>query len=270
MRSAVIGFEGSLALGVSGRFWLVLVLVVGGYAGVLGFWVSGRGYCRVAAFGLSGLRVLDVFFITVSHCAWQRVISLSKATKKRSKENAFNRSTLSVHSVQFLFIGAPKARCSPEPRMCETLLLANPDTNTLRPVRSRASTSVPRTGTASHAFDAPFLGSLVEWPALKGPRGQLRHSQPDAYLLLQSLVSRLVGCGHFVGYGLILVALFSRWVGGVVRRAYKFGVWFSADSAGCSLGRFNHWWRSVWVSVFGEGGFHTSVALASTVLLGHL
>src|SRR5476649_2248264 len=41
-----------------------------------------------------------------------------------------------------------------------------------------------------------------------------------------------------------------------------------ADSAGCSLGRFSHWWRSVWVSVFGERGFHTSVALASTVLLG--
>src|SRR5471032_51225 len=41
-----------------------------------------------------------------------------------------------------------------------------------------------------------------------------------------------------------------------------------ADSAGCSLGRFSHWWRSVWVSVFGERGVHTSVALASTVLLG--
>ena len=41
-----------------------------------------------------------------------------------------------------------------------------------------------------------------------------------------------------------------------------------ADSAGCTLGRFSHWWRSVWVSVFGERGVHTSVALASTVLLG--
>ena len=65
---------------------------------MVGFWgwrvgagsgVSGRGLCRVAAFGLSGLRELDVFFITISHCAWRRVISLSKATKKRSKENAF-------------------------------------------------------------------------------------------------------------------------------------------------------------------------------------
>ena len=44
--------------------------------------------------------------------------------------------------------------------------------------------------------------------------------------------------------------------------------WLSADSAGCTLGRFSHWWRSVWVSVFGERGVHTSSALASTVLLG--
>ncbi len=112
----------------------------GVYAGGVGFWGSGRGQCRVAAFGLSSLRESDFLFITVSHCAWRHVISLSKATKKRSKENAFNHATLSVHSVQFLFIGAPKARCSPERRMCEPLLLANPDTNTLRPVRSRAST----------------------------------------------------------------------------------------------------------------------------------
>src|SRR5882757_7496923 len=102
--------------------------------------LSGRGLCRVGAFGVSGLLELAILFITISHCAWRRVISLSKATKKRSKESAFNHATLSVHSVQFSFIGAPKARCSPEPPVCEPLLLANPDTNTLRPVRSRAST----------------------------------------------------------------------------------------------------------------------------------
>ena len=45
--------------------------------------------------------------------------------------------------------------------MFETLLLANPDSKTLRPVRSRASTRVPRTRTASHVFEAPFLGRLV-------------------------------------------------------------------------------------------------------------
>src|SRR5476649_574729 len=67
----------------------VLGLAVGVSAGVPGSCVSGRGHCRVAAFGLSGLRELDVFFITVSHCAWRHVISWSLATKKRSKENAF-------------------------------------------------------------------------------------------------------------------------------------------------------------------------------------
>src|SRR5471030_2179655 len=54
-----------------------------------GFGVGGRSLCRVAAFGVSGLPVLAIFFITFSHCAWRHVISLSKATKKRSKENAF-------------------------------------------------------------------------------------------------------------------------------------------------------------------------------------
>ena len=109
--------------------------------GVLGSGVSGLNQCRVAAFNVSGLHESDFLFITVSHCAWRHVISWSLATKKRSKENAFNHATLSVHSVQFLFIGAPKARCSPERRMCETLLLANPDIDTLRHQCSRASTS---------------------------------------------------------------------------------------------------------------------------------
>src|SRR5476651_1613752 len=98
-------------------------LAVGVDAGVLGSRVSGRSHCRVAAFSVSGLHESDFLFITISHCAWRHVISLSKATKKRSKENAFNHATLSVHSVQFLFMGAPKARCSQEPRMCETLFL---------------------------------------------------------------------------------------------------------------------------------------------------
>ena len=132
----------------------------------LGSGVSGRGWCRVGAFGVSGLRELANFFITVSHCAWRHVISLSKATKKRSKENAFNHATLSVHSVQFPFMGAPKARCSPEPRMCETLLLANPYTHTLRPVRSRASTLAKKTRTASRVFAATALRRLAagsEW-----------------------------------------------------------------------------------------------------------
>src|SRR5471032_3605957 len=67
----------------------VLGLAVGVDAGVLGSGVSGRSHCRVAAFGVSGLLELAFLFITISHCAWRHVISLSKATKKRSKENAF-------------------------------------------------------------------------------------------------------------------------------------------------------------------------------------
>src|SRR5476649_185459 len=51
--------------------------------------VSGWGHCRVAAFWPSGLREFAFFFIAISHCAWRHVISLSKATKKRSKESAF-------------------------------------------------------------------------------------------------------------------------------------------------------------------------------------
>ncbi len=73
----------------------------------------------------------------------------------------------------------------------------------------------------------------------------------------------------FAGYGLKHFGRLVSWrVADVVRHAYKLEGWFSADSAECSLGRFSHWWRSVWVSVFGERGFHTSVVLASTVLLG--
>ena len=97
--------------------------------------------------------------------------------------------------------------------MCEPLLLANPDTNTLRPVRSRASTSVPRTGTASRAFDASFVGRLAERFALKGLRGQLHGSRLDVYLPLQSLVSRLVGCMEFVGYSLPYFGGLVSWVG---------------------------------------------------------
>src|SRR5476651_1532162 len=67
----------------------VLGVVVGVSAGLPGSRVSGRGHCRVAAFSVSGLLELAIFFITFSHCAWRHVISLSKATKKRSKESAF-------------------------------------------------------------------------------------------------------------------------------------------------------------------------------------
>src|SRR5476649_1707773 len=140
-------------------------LAVGVIAGLLGSRVSDLSHCRVAAFSVSGLHESDFLFITISHCAWRRVISWSLATKKRSKESAFNHATLSVHSVQFPFIGAPKARCSPERRMCETLLLANPDIDTLRHQCSRASTSGPGTGTASHVFISTVRRGPAAWSA---------------------------------------------------------------------------------------------------------
>jgi hypothetical protein len=153
-------------------------------SGAPGSRVSGRGQCRVAAFRVSGLHESDFLFITISHCAWRHVISLSKATKKRSKENAFNHATRSVHSVQFLFMGAPKARCSPEPRMCEPLLLANPDIDTLRHQCSRASTICPRTSMASREFAARFLGGLATWfgmrPYLVGGFTRIARGEPCA------------------------------------------------------------------------------------------
>src|SRR5476651_832423 len=46
-----------------------------------------------------------------------------KRQRNEAKKTLSKHATLSVHSVQFLFMGAPKARCSPERRMCETLFL---------------------------------------------------------------------------------------------------------------------------------------------------
>src|SRR5471032_1489640 len=60
------------------------------------------------------------------------------ATKKRSKENAFPQTVLSVPSVQTTAFGSRVARCSLEPRTLETLLLANPYIPTLRHQCSRA------------------------------------------------------------------------------------------------------------------------------------
>ena len=39
--------------------------------GLPGSGVSGRGLCRVGAFGVSGLQESDFLFITISHCAWR-------------------------------------------------------------------------------------------------------------------------------------------------------------------------------------------------------
>ncbi len=61
------------------------------------------------------------------------------ATKKRSKENAFPQSVLSVPSVQTTAFGSRVERCSLEQRTLETLLLTNPYIPTLRHQCSRAS-----------------------------------------------------------------------------------------------------------------------------------
>ena len=63
------------------------------------------------------------------------------ATKKRSKENASQQSTLSVPSVQTTAFGSRVERCSLEQRTLETSFLANPDIPTLRHQCSRASSN---------------------------------------------------------------------------------------------------------------------------------
>ena len=55
------------------RDFLLLAPVDGG--GVWWVWVDGRGLCQVVAFSLSGLLRFANLFITISHCAWRRVIS---------------------------------------------------------------------------------------------------------------------------------------------------------------------------------------------------
>src|SRR6266702_7993586 len=86
--------------------------------------------------------MLDVFFITISHCAWRHVISFSTTGEKETeaKKTPLNHRRVSVSSVQARSFWHLIAQCSPDSIMFEPLLLANPDTNTLRSQRSRAST----------------------------------------------------------------------------------------------------------------------------------
>ena len=76
-------------------------------------------------------------------------------------------------------MGAPKARCSPERRMFEPLLLANPDIDTLRHQCYRASTIHPATSAASRVCSAAFLGGSAAWLARLfsgvGPYSFARH-----------------------------------------------------------------------------------------------
>ncbi len=79
------------------------------------------------------------------------------ATKKRSKENAFPQSVLSVPSVQTTAFGSRVARCSLERRTLETLLLANSYIPTLRHQCSRASSVSAQVCTAPPVFEVSGL-----------------------------------------------------------------------------------------------------------------
>src|SRR5476651_1470648 len=46
-----------------------------------------------------------------------------KRQRNEAKKTLSKRGLVSVHSVQFSFMGTPKAWCSPEPPMCEPLFL---------------------------------------------------------------------------------------------------------------------------------------------------
>ena len=74
-----------------------------------GFGGGGRSQCRVAAFQVFARFTLADFFITISHCAWRRVISWSLATKKRSKENAFTSLKIKCPQRAVLFHWYPKS-----------------------------------------------------------------------------------------------------------------------------------------------------------------
>jgi hypothetical protein len=75
---------------------------------------------------------------------------------------------------------------------------------------------------------------------LSGLYGHFLWPWPRAYSLLQfwwvGCLVNVIGAPIFVGYGLThFYGLVSWWVGDVVRRAYRFGGWLFADSAGRSL-----------------------------------
>src|ERR1700694_59245 len=67
--------------------------------------------------------------------------SFPKRQRNEAKKTPPNNRLVSVPSVQAKSFWHLIARCSPDSPMFEPLLLAKPDTNTLRPQRSRASTA---------------------------------------------------------------------------------------------------------------------------------
>src|SRR5471030_2516913 len=170
------------------RWWLV------GRAGLQGSYVSGLSHCRVAAFTVSGLLRLPNFFITFSHCAWRRVISLSKATKKRSKENAFRTRARKLTQRAVSTFLAPQKHGARKSHRC------------VNPSFSRILT---RTRFATYALGQALLP--------RNPHGITRICHCGS-----SWVGCMISAVIFVGRaGLIYPSsLVSRWVGDVVRHAY--------------------------------------------------
>ena len=114
----------------SGLVWVCQCSLVWVYAGLL----------------LSALVVCVSWIFSLSLLATVRGSTsfLCKRAKKRSKETRSNHRQVSVPSVQARSFWHLIARCSQDSRMFEPLLLSNPDTNTLRSQRSRASTASHR------------------------------------------------------------------------------------------------------------------------------
>jgi hypothetical protein len=83
--------------------------------------VGGRGECWVAAAHVSAGYMLAIFFIAISHCAWRHFISWSFGDKETKQRKRLPTEGELVSLA-----------CSPERRMFEPLLLANPDIPTLR------------------------------------------------------------------------------------------------------------------------------------------
>src|ERR1700675_3289671 len=86
--------------------------------------------------------MLAVFFITISHCAWRHFISLSNGDKEtKQRKRLPTTGELVSLACRLGVFGTKVARCSPERRTLEPLLLANPDIPTLRHQCSRASSN---------------------------------------------------------------------------------------------------------------------------------
>src|SRR5471032_1446287 len=100
-------------------------LAVGVYAGLL---LSALVVCLCWLFSLSLLATVrgGTSFLC------------PKRQRNEAKKTLSEQGLISVHSVHFQYLGTRKVRCSPEPSMCEPLLLTNPHMSTLRHQCSRA------------------------------------------------------------------------------------------------------------------------------------